>query len=86
MPDSGTTHTILKDEKYIYNLIPTKANVNIKLCAIDLIKGSGKASFILPNRIKIFIDNALFFLNSKKRKLLSFNDVYQNGYDVVTTN
>ena len=81
LPDSGTTHTILKDRKYFYDLRSIKANVNTISDPIDFIKGSRKASFILPNIIKNFIDNILFSPHSK-RNLLSFNDIFRNGYDI----
>ena len=46
----------------------------------DLIEGIGKAEFILPNGTKFVIDEALFSPKST-RNLLSFNDIYRNGYD-----
>ena len=80
IPDSGTTHTILKQEKYFLNLKPTKAIVNTISGPADLIEGTGKASFILPNGTKFLIKYALFSPRSK-RNLLSFNDIYSHGYD-----
>ena len=59
---------------------PTKAIINSISGPIDLIEGTGKASFILPNGTKFFIKDALFSSKSK-RNLLSFNDIYLHGYD-----
>lgn len=42
------------------------------------------AMFILPNGTKFVINNALYSLKSK-RNLLSFNDIYSQGYDTETT-
>lgn len=83
---SYTTHIILKDRKYFYNLIPIKANINtISGFVYLIIEESEKASFILPNRTKIFIDNALCSLIFE-RNLLSFNGIYRNRYDIETAN
>jgi len=80
IPDSGTTHTILKHKRYFSELKPTKAIINTISGPVDLIEGTGKASFILPNGTKFFIKDALFSPKSK-RNLLSFNDIYLHGYD-----
>ena len=78
IPDSGTTHTILKCEKYFSYLKPTKAIINTISGPADLIEGTGKASFTLPNGTKFVINDALFSPKSK-RNLLSFNDIYRHG-------
>ena len=80
IPDSGTTHTILKHKRYFSDLKPTKTIINIISCPVELIEGTDKASFILSNRTKFFIKDALFSPKSK-RNLLSFNDIYLHGYD-----
>ena len=80
IPDSGTTHTILKHKRYFSDLKPTKAIINTISGPVDLIEGTGKASFILPNGTKFFIKDVLFSPKSK-RNLLSFNDIYLHGYD-----
>nr|GEV44069.1 hypothetical protein [Tanacetum cinerariifolium] len=52
--------------------------------SVDLIEGTGKANFILPNGIKFLINNAIFS-PKLSRNLLSFDDIYLNGYDTQTT-
>ena len=78
--DSGTTHTIHKCEKYFSYLKSTKTIINTISSPTDLIEGTGKASFTLPNGTKFVINDALFSPKSK-RNLLSFNDIYRHGYD-----
>ncbi|GJW15632.1 disease resistance CC-NBS-LRR class family protein [Tanacetum coccineum] len=51
---------------------------------VDLIEGIGKANFILPNGTKFLINNVVFSPKSS-RNLLSFGDIYLNGYDTQTT-
>ena len=60
IPDSGTTHTILKHKKYFSDLKPTKAIINTISGSVHLIEGTGKTSFILPIGTKFFIKDALF--------------------------
>ena len=85
IPDSGTTHTILRDKRYFLELKPTKTIVNTISGPVDLIKGCGKAQFLLPNVTKFLINDALYSPQSK-RNLLSFNDIYSHGYDTQTMN
>ena len=66
IPDSGTTHNILKHKRYFSDLKSTKAIINIISGPIDLIEGTGKASFILPSGTKFFIKDALFYQNPKE--------------------
>lgn len=80
IPDSGTTHTILKDKRFFSELKPTKTIVNTISGPTDLIEGIGKANFTLPNGTKFSIHDALFAPKSK-RNLLSFNDIYSHKYD-----
>ncbi|XP_056844750.1 retrovirus-related Pol polyprotein from transposon TNT 1-94 isoform X2 [Raphanus sativus] len=80
IPDSGTTHTILKDKRYFSNLKSAKMTVNTISGPTDLIEGIGKANFMLPNGTKFSINNALYSPNSK-RNLLSFKDIYLQGYE-----
>ncbi len=63
IPDSGTTHTILKSEEYYIKLKLTKANVYTISGPVDLIEGIGKAKITLPNRTKFLIEEALFSPN-----------------------
>ena len=66
IPDSGTTHTILKHKRYFSELKPTKAIINTISGPVDLIEGTGKASFILPNGINFFIKDVFFTKIQKK--------------------
>ena len=75
IPDSGTTHTILKNRDYFSEIMPTEAVVKIISGPVDLIEGIGKAKFLLPNGIKFIIDETLFSPKST-RNLLSFDDIY----------
>ena len=85
LADSATTHTILKYEKYFSQLILAEANVSTISGVANLIEGTGRASFSLPNGTKFVINDALFSSRSK-RNLLSFRDIRQNGYHIETTN
>lgn len=84
IPDSGTTHTIIKSKKYFIKIFPTKGVINTISGPADLIEGTGNAMFMLPNGTKFVINNALYSPKSK-RNLLSFNDIYSQGYDTETT-
>src|SRR6187200_1099068 len=81
--DSASTHTILKSKKYFSELVPRKAVIHTISGPADLVEGSGKAQFALPNGTSLYIKNALFSPKSS-RNLLSFNDIYFNGYDAQT--
>ena len=62
-----------------------KSNVNTILGPIDLIQSSKRASIILPKGTKIHINNALYYAKSKWN-LLSFKDIFRNGYHIETMN
>ena len=78
--DSGTTHTILRKNIYFSDIKPKRITVNTISGPADVIEGTGKANFTLPNETKFSINNALYSLSSK-RNLLSFKDIYLHGYD-----
>lgn len=80
IPDSGTTHTILRQKRYFSDIKPKRIFVNTISGPVDVIEGAGKANFTLPNGTKFFINNALYSPSSK-RNLLSFKDIYRQGYD-----
>jgi hypothetical protein len=82
IPDSGTAHTILKSKKYFTKIFPTKGVINTISGPADLIEGTGNAMLMLPNGTKFVINNALYSPKSK-RNLLSFNDIYSQGYDMI---
>ncbi|GAV58447.1 hypothetical protein CFOL_v3_01981, partial [Cephalotus follicularis] len=62
-----------------------KANVGIIDGTLDLIEGSGMASFMLSNETQIRITYALYSTKSR-RNLLSFKDIRLNGYHIEITN
>jgi hypothetical protein len=80
-----TTHTILRDKKYIQYLILDKASVNTISSSSNLIEGFGRTNIILPEGTKFCINDALYSFKSK-RNLISFKDIRLNGYHVETTN
>ena len=50
--DCFTTHTILRDNKYFSNLTLVPFNVQTISSPVDLIKGSERATTVLPNDTK----------------------------------
>ncbi|GJZ63406.1 disease resistance CC-NBS-LRR class family protein [Tanacetum coccineum] len=78
--DSGAIHTVLKSKKYFFELKPTKGTIDTISGPTNLIDEVGKANVVLPNGTQLLIENALFSLKSK-RNLLSFRNIYHNGYD-----
>ena len=85
LADCATTHTIFRDKKYFSNISLGKSNVNTISSPVDLIQASGITTIILPRRTKIHINDALYYVKSK-RNLLSFKDIRQNGYNIETIN
>ena len=57
--DCVTTHIILRDKKYFSNLILFPFNVQTISGPVDLIKGSGRATIVLPNGTKFQIQGYL---------------------------
>ena len=76
--DCVTTHTILRDKKYFSNLTLVPFHVQTISGPINLIKGFGRATIVMPNGSKFQIDDALYS-NKSNRNLLSFKDIRQNG-------
>ena len=85
LDDSATTHTILRDKKYLSNFTLAQSNVHTISGPVDLIKGSEKATIILPKGTKLQIEDALYS-NKSSRNLLSFKDIRRNGYHIETMN
>ena len=83
--DCVTSHTILCDKKYFLNLTLVQSNVNTILGPVDHIKGSRTVTIILPNGTQFQITNALCS-DASNRNLLSFEDIFQNGYHVEAMN
>ena len=81
--DCATTHTILRDKKYFSNLTLIPFNVQTISGPVDLIKGFGRATIVLPIGAKFQINDALYS-NKSNRNLLSFKDIRRNGYHIET--
>ena len=77
--------TILRDKKYFSNLTLVSFNVQTISSPVDLIKGSGRATIVLPNGTKFQIDDALYS-NKSNQNLLGFKDIRRNGYHIETMN
>ena len=81
--DCAKTHTILRDKKYFSNLTLVPFNVQTILGPVDLIKGFGIATIVLPNDTKFQIDDALYS-NKSNRNSLSLKNIRLNGYNIET--
>ena len=77
LADYATTHVILRDKKYFSNFILAQSNVHTISGHVNLIKGSGKATIILPKCTKLQIEDALYS-NKSSTNLLSFKDIRRN--------
>ena len=75
--DCATTHTILHDKKYFSNLTLVPFNVQAISGLVDLIKGSGRTTIVLPNGTNFQNDDALYY-NKSNQNLLSFKDIRRN--------
>ena len=85
LTDCAITHTILRDKKYFSNLTLAQSNVHTILAIVDLIKGSGRATVILPKGTKFQIEDAIYSAKSS-RNLLSFKYIRRNGYHIEIIN
>ena len=85
LADCAITHTILRDKKYFSNFTLAQSNIHPISGPVNLIKGSGKATIILPKGTKLQIEDALYS-NKSSRNLLSFKDIRRNGYHIETMN
>ena len=83
--DCATTHTILRDKKYFSTFTLAQSNVHTISSPVDLIKGSGRATIILPKGTTFQIEDTLYS-NKSSRNLLSFKDIRRNGYHIETMN
>ena len=75
--------TLLREIKYFQTLKKREGNVMTIAGRDALIVGSGRATITLPMGTQITIDDALLYPNSA-RTLLSFRDIYNNGFHVET--
>jgi GAG-pre-integrase domain len=64
-------------------LSPTETHINTISGISNLIEGSGRAYILLPEGIKLIINDALYSSKSR-RNLLSFKDIRCNGYHIET--
>ena len=85
LADYAITHTILRDKKYFSNFTLAQSNVHTISGPVNLIKGFGKATIILPKDTILQIEDALYS-NKSTRNLLSFKDIRRNGYHIETIN
>jgi hypothetical protein len=81
--DSGTTNTILRENKYFQTLTKSQGNVLTIVGRDATIVGSGCATITLPMGTQITIDDALLCPDST-RILLSYRDIWKNGLHVET--
>jgi hypothetical protein len=81
--DSGTRNTILKSKKYFSQLSTTKTHVNIISSISNLIESSEIVYILLPEGIKLIINDALYS-NKFRKNLLSLKDIRRNGYHIET--
>ena len=75
----------LRDKKYFSNFALAQSNVHTISGFVNLIKGSDKATIILPKGTKLQIEDAIYS-NNFSINLLSFKDIRQNGYHIETMN
>ena len=85
LADCATTHTTLRDKKYFSNLTLAQSNVHTISGLVDLIKGSKRATIILPKGTKFQIEDALYSAKYS-RNLFSFKDILQNRYHIEIMN
>nr|KYP34344.1 hypothetical protein KK1_044725 [Cajanus cajan] len=85
LPNSATTHTILKNNKFFSNLVMQEINISTISGTTNIIEGSGRANILLPGGMKLHIKNTLYSSNSY-RNLLSFNDIRLNEFHIETNN
>ena len=78
-------HTILRDKRYFLKLTLIKANISTISGTTNLVEGSRRVNITLPNGTRFHINDALYFKKSR-RNLLSFKDIYINGYLIETIN
>ena len=83
--DCATTHTILRDKRYFLELTLIKENVSTISGTINLVEGFGRANIMLPNGIRVHINDVLYSRKSR-RNLLNFKNIRRNEYHIETMN
>ena len=85
LADSASTHTVLNNEKYLFNLVLEEDDVHTISGKSRIIEGYGRANILLPKGTKLKIEMALYSPKSR-RNLLNFKDIRSNGYHIETMN
>ena len=75
LANCATTHMISHDKKYFSTFTLAQSNVHTISGPVDLIKGSRRATIILPKGTKFQIEDALYS-NKSSRNLLSFKEIH----------
>ena len=85
LADCATTHTILRDKRYFFNMTLTNANVSTISGTSNLIEGSRRVNIMLPNETRFHSNDALHSSKST-RNLLSLKDIRKNGCHIEIMN
>ena len=83
LADCATTHSILQQKKYFFQLTLAPSNVTTISGLVNLTEGFGRATIILPGGTILHLPDALYSTQSK-HNLLSFEDIRWNGYHLET--
>jgi hypothetical protein len=80
--DSCTTNTILRETKYFHTFTKREGNVLTITGCDAMIVGVGRATITLTMGTHITIEET--FQNDSTRTLLSYRDIWKNGFHVET--
>ena len=83
LADSGSTNTILRDDKYFESIKKSPGSVITIAGSGPKIVGSGRATIVLPMGTTLVIDDALLCPEAT-RTLLSFKAIRANGFHIGT--
>ena len=83
LADSGSTHTILRNQQLFLELVPCKSSVTTIIGFSPVILGCGTARFFLPHGTMIYVTDALYAPKGHQT-LLSFKDIRANGFHLKT--
>jgi hypothetical protein len=81
--NSTTTNSIHRETKYFKILHKRIENTTTITCNTGCIVGSNQVIVILPNDIRIFIEEVLLYLRAT-HTLLMIKDICHSGYHVTT--
>ena len=83
LADSGSTNTILRDDKYFESIQKSLGSImTIAGCGPKIV-GSGRATIVLPMGTTLVINDALL-CSKATRTLLSFRAIRANGFHIET--